>query len=135
MFQFSLDSISSRIEKFKLVTEAIRERGTMIRSASYMNDKVSFVIPTTNTFWTMYYYIGSVVYYMIYWATNLPGTPKFNFPYFLNRFDLRDIFPFISDKYHGGVVYEDGCFNDSRMLLVTLLTSTLSKEQHNHLPK
>ena len=107
----------------------------MIRNASYMNDKVSFVIPCTNSFWSMYYYAGSLIYYMIYLATNLPGTPKFNSPYFLGRQDLRDMFPFMSDKYDGGVVYEDGCFNDSRMLLVAFLTSTLRKEQHSYLPK
>ena len=61
----------------------------MIRNAGYMNDKISFVIPCTNSFWSMYYYIGSVVYYMIYWFTNPKNTPQFSFPYFFHGNDLR----------------------------------------------
>jgi glycerol-3-phosphate dehydrogenase len=47
---------------------------------------------------------------------------------------VREIFPYISDKYSGGVVYEDGRFNDARMLLMTLLTCTLSSEEYSYLP-
>jgi glycerol-3-phosphate dehydrogenase len=47
---------------------------------------------------------------------------------------VKDIFPYISDKYSGGVVYEDGRFNDSRMLIMTLLTCTLSPEEYSYLP-
>lgn len=106
----------------------------MIRSASYMNDKISFVIPCTNSFWSAYYYLGSVVYYLIYWLYSPKNTVKFNFPYFLHRNELREYFPFMDDKYQSGVVYEDGSFNDSRMVLMSLLTTTLSKDQHRHLP-
>ena len=77
----------------------------MLRNAAYMNDKISFVIPTTSFFTTAYYYIGSVVYYLIYWFASEKNTIKFNFPYFLHRNELRDIFPYIADKYQSGVVY------------------------------
>ena len=107
----------------------------MIRNASFMNDKVSFVIPCTNSFDSAYFYIGSLVYFLIYWATRPANTPPFNFPFFVNRSELRDFFPFISDKYQSGVVYEDGCFNDSRMLLATLFTATLERSMHSFLPK
>lgn len=30
----------------------------------------------------------------------------------------------MSDKYSTGIVYEDGCFNDSRMIITALLTAT-----------
>lgn len=32
-----------------------------------MNEKISFVIPSTSSFSSAYYYAGSVVYYLIYW--------------------------------------------------------------------
>ena len=117
-----------------LVKEAIRERGFMIRNANYMNEKIPFVIPCSNSFQSFYYYIGSVFYYAIYWFWCPKGTTHFNFPYFLDQFDLRGTFPFISEKYTGGVVYEDGCFNDARMVLISLLTTTLSKKEYSELP-
>ena len=107
----------------------------MIKNAKYMNEKKSFVIPCENMFQSFYYYVGSVFYYSIYWFWCPSGTTHFNFPYFLNRSDLKDIFPYISDKYTGGVVYEDGCFNDSRMVLTSLLTTTLKKEDYSELPE
>jgi|LakMenEpi03Aug12_release.lakeMendotaPanAssembly.Ray.scaffolds.fasta_scaffold66107_2 hypothetical protein len=55
-----------------------------------MNDKIPFVIPTTSSFASIYYYVGSVVYYLIYWfASEKKNTIKFNFPYFLHRGELR----------------------------------------------
>ena len=85
-------------------------------------------------FQSIYYYIGSVFYYSIYWFWSPRGTTHFNFPYLLNRSELKNIFPYVSDKYSGGVVYEDGSFNDSRMVLVSLLTATLRKEDYPELP-
>jgi glycerol-3-phosphate dehydrogenase len=38
--------------------------------------------------------------------------------------ELNKFFPYMSDKYLSGVVYEDGSFNDSRMALTAILTST-----------
>lgn len=100
----------------------------MLRNAAYMNQKIPFVIPSTNSISTAYYYIGSVFYYMIYWFVNEKNAMKFNFPYFLHRNQLREIFPYISDKYQSGVVYEDGSFNDSRLLLTSLQTCTLTQK-------
>lgn len=70
VFALSKDSLKSRYQKFKLVTEAIKQRGVMLRNAAYMNEKIPFVIPSTNSFSTAYYYIGSVFYYLIYWFNN-----------------------------------------------------------------
>jgi glycerol-3-phosphate dehydrogenase len=85
VFDFSLDSISSRLEKFALVREAISERSLMIDSAPHLTVKLPFVIPCTNIFKAVYYYVGSVVYYLIYWLCS-PLTPTvFRMPYFLNR--------------------------------------------------
>lgn len=55
-----------------------------------------------------------------------PVTPtSFKMPYFLNREELTTIFPHINPKYDMGVVYEDGSFNDARLLLTALLTASL----------
>lgn len=70
-----------------------------------MNEKIPFIIPCQNSFQSLYYYVGSLFYYAIYWFWCPKGTTNFNFPYFLNRNDLKDIFPYISEKYQSGVVY------------------------------
>lgn len=77
----------------------------MIDSASHLTSKVPFVIPCTNLFYGLYYYIGSMVYYLIYeWFAPKNGT-IFNAPYFLNRQELLEIFPHLNPKYSMGVVY------------------------------
>lgn len=55
------------------------------------------------------------------------GGVQFTFPYFVNQNELKGYFPFISNNYQGGIVFEDGQFNDSQMLLSIFLTSTLPK--------
>ncbi len=97
----------------------------MIDSAPHLTTKIPFVIPCTNIFSATYYYIGSLFYYLIY-AVYSPSTPtSFNMPYFMNRIELTSVFPNLSPNYTMGVVYEDGSFNDARLLLTALLTATL----------
>lgn len=97
----------------------------MIDSAPHLTAKLPFVIPCTNVFSAIYYYVGSVVYYLIYKLYS-PVTPtSFRMPYFLNREELVNIFPNLNPKYDMGVVYEDGSFNDARLLLAALLTASL----------
>ena len=89
-----------------------------------MSEKIPFVIPATNVFKTMYYYAGSVVYYLIYHYYAPKDTVDFNFPTFMHKTELRQVFPYMSDRFTTGVVYEDGSFNDSRMVIAAVLTST-----------
>lgn len=123
-FEFSLASVSSRIEKFNLVREAIEERSLMIDSAPHLTTKIPFVIPCSNILTASYYYVGSILYYLIYYSFAPKTKTAFNFPYLINREELKDIFPGMSPKYNHGVVYEDGSFNDARLLLSALLTAT-----------
>jgi glycerol-3-phosphate dehydrogenase len=85
VFEFSLQPLKNRIEKYKLVKEALDERCTMIDNASYMNHKISIVIPCTNSLWSSYYYIGSVFYHLVYWFSSRKGGISFNFPFFASR--------------------------------------------------
>jgi glycerol-3-phosphate dehydrogenase len=97
----------------------------MIDSATHLTGKIPFVIPCTNALWGVYYYMGSLMYYWIYeWFAPKRGT-WFKPPIFFNREELVAAFPYINPKYSIGVVYEDGSFNDSRLLLAALLTATV----------
>ena len=42
---------------------------------------------------------------------------------------MSQFFPYISEKYTTGIVYEDGAFNDSRMLFTALLTASQGNGQ------
>lgn len=42
----------------------------------------------------------------------------------MHRSELQKFFPYLSDKFTRGVVYEDGSFNDARMVMAALLTAT-----------
>jgi glycerol-3-phosphate dehydrogenase len=96
----------------------------MIDSASHLTKKVPCVLPCTNAFYAGYYYLGSYLYYLIYkWFSPKTHT-AFAPPYFLSRQELQQAFQYINPKYTRGVVYEDGSFNDSRLLLSAIFTST-----------
>jgi hypothetical protein len=75
-------------------------------------------------FKTMYYYLGSVIYYMIYYHYAPKDSVQFNFPTFMHQSELRKFFPYMSDRYTTGVVYEDGSFNDTRMVIAAIFTAT-----------
>lgn len=60
----------------------------MIDSAPHLTTKVPFVIPCGNMFAAFYYYLGSMMYYMIYRYYAPDTKTKFNAPYFLNRSEL-----------------------------------------------
>lgn len=77
----------------------------MIDSAPHLTTKIPFVIPCNNMFWAIYYYIGSIMYYTLYKYYAPESKTKFNAPYFLNRSELTEIFPYINPKYSMGVVY------------------------------
>ena len=121
----SRDSFSKRIENYGLVKEALQDRQFMIENATYMNKKLKFVIPYTTFFEQVYYYVGSVMYHMITWVVGQKGKTSFTFPYFLGQQDMQRLFPYVSNKYQGGIVFEDGQFNDAQMLIAILLTATI----------
>jgi len=115
-----------RQEKFELVVEALRERSYMIQNAQYLNKPLPTVIPTNSLFTTLYYYVGSIVYHMIYYLfddeRNITMMPL---PYILGQQEVFSIFPKLDKRVKYGVTYFDGQTNDARMNMDLLLTSTL----------
>lgn len=65
--------------------EAIIERSMMIDSAEHLTAKIPFVIPCTNVFSAVYYYVGSLMYYLIYHWFAPAGKTAFKMPYFMDR--------------------------------------------------
>jgi glycerol-3-phosphate dehydrogenase len=77
----------------------------MIDSAPHLTTKIPFVIPCTNTFTTLYYYMGSLMYYWIYKYFSPNTKTVFRPPYMINRQELVEIFPNMNPKFTNGIVY------------------------------
>jgi hypothetical protein len=60
----------------------------MIDSASHLTNKFTCVIQCTYIFSGLYYYAGSLMYYLIYKWYSPKTTTVFKPPYFLNRQEL-----------------------------------------------
>jgi glycerol-3-phosphate dehydrogenase len=101
----------------KLVREALRERGRMLRNAPHLAHRRAFVIPAY-AFWELPFYgIGLSVY------DALAGKESIGRSRILSRRRAIEALP-TADKAHlkGGVLYYDGQFDDARYAITLLRT-------------
>jgi glycerol-3-phosphate dehydrogenase len=93
-----------------LVTEALHERGIMLKNAPHLTTNQEFVIPVY-TFWDVLLYTVGLKFYDL-----LAGRLSLGKSYFLNRSRTLGRLPLLKpDGLKGGIVYHDGQFDDSRM--------------------
>ncbi len=102
----------------KLVREALRERGLLMKNAPHLVSDMKFVIPTY-TWWTrLYYGIGLKVYDRL--AGKL-GLGKSNFH---TASEAKGFLPGINSRgLRGGVSYHDGQFDDAHLALSLVRTA------------
>lgn len=105
-------------EQYKLVREALHERGSFMKIAPYLAHEVPIMLPLT-TWWKIpYYWVGSKVYDI------LAGSMGLSSSYFLGKNRAIEAFPMLKkDKISGAIVYYDGAHNDSRMNVALALTA------------
>lgn len=128
LFEFSFEGY--RWEKLKLLIEALHERCYMVDNAYYMNKVLPLVIPCRNIFFAMYNYFGCVLYHAIYkLQPTANASTIFPFPKWMGNDELKANFPHLDFKFKYGIVYYDAQFNDTRMNMDTILTSTLENYQ------
>jgi glycerol-3-phosphate dehydrogenase len=95
-----------------LVLEALKERGLLLQNAPHLVEKLGFVIPAYQ-WWELPFYGAGLKLYRL-----LAGTRSFGPSEILTRAETRDRVPNVrSGGLHGGVLYYDGQFDDSRLLL------------------
>ncbi len=95
-----------------LVTEALHERGLMMKNASHITSNQEFVIPVY-TMWDVFLYTAGLKFYDL-----LAGSLSLGKSYFIQRAEVIRRLPFIKQEgLRGGIVYHDGQFDDSRMAL------------------
>lgn len=100
-----------------LVMEALHERGLMLKNAPHLTSNQEFVIPVY-TFWAAIMYTAGLKFYDL-----LAGRLSMGKSYFINRKKTLDRLPNLNGKrLKGGVVYHDGQFDDSRMVLALAQT-------------
>jgi glycerol-3-phosphate dehydrogenase len=93
-----------------LVREALYERGLLIKNALHLVKNLSFVIPNYRWWEGMFYTIGLGVYDL------LAGKLSFGRTKHITKKQILADLPGINPKgLHGGVVYHDGQFDDSRL--------------------
>ena len=114
---------------YELVKEALTERNLMLNNAPYMTNQVAIVIPATNIFKAVYYYLGCRLYdYLSRRNKETKYLQNLSFsvdaPRLVLGKKLREIAPDLQKRYKYGVVYFDGQFNDSKMAVETVLTAT-----------
>ncbi len=101
-----------------LVMEALKERGLMRQNAPHLVDDLAFVVPNYDWWEAPFYGIGLKVYNL------LAGKYGFGDSQILSREETLEQLPTIkTEGLRGGVVYYDGQFDDSRLLVHMVITA------------
>jgi glycerol-3-phosphate dehydrogenase len=101
-----------------LVMEALKERGLLRQNAPHLVHDLAFVVPNYSWWEAPFYGIGMKVYDL------LAGKYGFGRSRILSREETLERLPTIQqDGLRGGVVYYDGQFDDSRLLVHLMMTA------------
>lgn len=93
-----------------LVSEALHERGILLKNAPHLTFNQEFIIPVYTLFDAVKYTAGLKFYDL------LAGRLSMGKSYFIKKEELKKRLPLIKDDgLRGGVVYHDGQFDDSRL--------------------
>ena len=95
-----------------LVMEALHERGLMLKNAPHLTYNQEFIIPVY-TIWDVFKYTTGLKFYDL-----LAGRLSMGRSFFINRRKTLGRLPQLHAKgLLGGIIYHDGQFDDSRMVL------------------
>lgn len=101
-----------------LVMEALKERGILRRNAPHLVHDVPFVVPNYSWWETPFYGIGLKIYDL------LAGQYGFGKSRLLSKEETLERLPNLQqDGLRGGVIYHDGQFDDSRLLIHLMATA------------
>ena len=101
-----------------LVMESLKERGILHQNAPHLVHDIPFVVPNYSWWEAPFYGIGLKIYDM------LAGKYGFGKSQILSREETLELIPTLQhDGLRGGVVYYDGQFDDSRLLIHLILTA------------
>ncbi|KAI8924282.1 FAD dependent oxidoreductase-domain-containing protein [Entophlyctis helioformis] len=105
-------------EQYKLVREALHERGVFLKIAPYLSYQLPIMLPVTQWWKIPYYWAGAKAYDVF------AGSEGLSHSYFLTKSRALEAFPMLQkDKVKGAIIYYDGAHNDSRMNVAIALTA------------
>src|SRR5271155_4776060 len=101
-----------------LVMQALKERGLLLQNAPHLVHDLAFVVPNYSWWEAPFYGIGMKVYDL------LAGKYGFGKSRILSREETLERLPTIqTEGLRGGVMYYDGQFDDSRLLIHLIMTA------------
>ena len=101
-----------------LVMEALKERGLLARNAPHLVRNLGFVVPNYEWWETPFYGIGLKLYNL------LAGKYGFGASRILSQEETLQLLPNLqTEGLRGGVIYFDGQFDDSRLLINLVATA------------
>ncbi len=102
-----------------LVMEALKERGILLRNAPHLVHNLAFVVPSYDWWEAPFYGAGLKLYNL------LAGKYGFGASRILSREETLERLPNINTEgLRGGVIYFDGQFDDSRLLINLVQTAS-----------
>lgn len=102
----------------KLVKEALRERGFLLKNAPALTSTQPFVVPVFSWWEKIYYTLGLMLYDLMSGRLSLGKT------HYLNKKQTIQHLPSINPrKLKGGILYYDGQFNDSALCAALAVTA------------
>lgn len=100
-----------------LVTDALRERGTMLRNAPHLVHRLNFVVPLYSYSAIPYYSVGLKIYEKLSGALSLGPSELLSSAETIQRLPtLRQ------NGLKGGILYRDGQFDDARYAIALVRT-------------
>jgi len=101
-----------------LVMEALKERGLLLQNAPHLVRNLGFVVPNYEWWETPFYGIGLKLYNL------LAGKYGFGASRILSQEETLQLLPNLqTEGLRGGVIYFDGQFDDSRLLINLVATA------------
>ena len=98
-----------------LVREALRERGRLLRNAPHLVHQLPFLIPSYSLLATPYYGAGLWLYDRLAGSLNLDPSRA------ISKAEAIERIPTIeADGLRGGILYQDGQFDDARLAIALL---------------
>ena len=102
----------------KLVREALRERGYLLKNAPHLTSVQIFIIPVFSWWWKMFYWIGLKIYDLLSGSLSIGKTKS------LSKKETIAHLPSINtNKLVGGILYYDGQFDDSQLAIEMAATA------------
>src|ERR1041385_8923999 len=102
----------------RLVMEALRERGLLLQNAPHLVQNLGFIVPSYDWWEAPFYGAGLKLYNL------LAGKYRFGPSEILSREETLQRLPSIrTEGLRGGVIYYDGQFDDSRLLIHLVATA------------